>query len=330
MLHCALCISDKNGTYFTYLQTLVASILSKASRPLHLHVIADETIGAGQRRGLEERLAARGGRVDFYSPPGIPAEVAAKIPPRFGVGSIYRLCLHEIVPCDKLIYLDCDIVATLDLAELYDIDISDRLLAAVAEPNLSKKDVARRLRSFSKVPEKYFNSGVLLLNLQKLRQFCKDGNILLSTFVENYDALEYKDQDVLNGLLAGQDGGALFLDEKYNYVINTTGRMLESLQELQGKLIHYTWHKPLQFFYPATLPFWKYHPWTGSSEELFAEMEKIPPRKELLTCQTALYTRKRTAKFRRCHDLLAFGLWGLVKKRLFPKKYKVLALKKGF
>ncbi len=167
-------------------------------------------------------------------------------------------------------------------------------------------------------------------NLKKMRELCKDTNILLATFVEKYDSLAYKDQDVLNGLMAAMEDGVLFIDEKYNYIINTTGRMLESLSELRGKILHYTWTKPLDFFYPATLPFWKYHPWTGSVEELFDKLEGIPPRKELLTCQTALYTRKRTAKFRRCYDVLAFGLLGFIKKRLFPQKYKNLGPKKNF
>lgn len=330
MVHCALCISDKSGSYFIYLHTLVVSILSNATKPLHFHIIADETIRAEQRRTLEDLAGARGGRVVFYPPPSIPADVAAKIPPRFGVGSMYRLFLHEIVPCDKLIYLDCDIVVNMDLAELYAIDIESRHMAAVEEPNLTRKDIAQGLQSFPKIPDKYFNSGVLLMNIKKIRELCKDTNILLSTFVEKYDTLAYKDQDVLNGLMAAMDDGVLFIDEKYNYIINTTGRMLESLSELRGKILHYTWTKPLDFFYPATLPFWKYHPWAGSVEELFEKLEGIPPRKELLTCQTALYTRKRTAKFRRYYDLLAYGLLGFIKRRLFPKKYKDLAPKKNF
>ena len=164
MIHCALCISDKTGNYFIYLHTLVVSILSNATKPLHFHIIADETIRNEQRRALEALTGMRGGRVAFYPPPSIPEDIAAKIPPRFGVGSMYRLFLHEIVPCDKLIYLDCDIVVNIDLAELYDIDIDNRHMAAVEEPNLTRKDIVQGLQSFPKIPDKYFNSGVLLIN----------------------------------------------------------------------------------------------------------------------------------------------------------------------
>ncbi len=330
MVHCALCINDKSGRYFTYLHTVVISALHNATKPLHFHIIADETIRAEQRRTLEELAEARGGRVVFYPPPSTPEGMAAKIPSRLGIGTMYRLFLQEIVPCDKLVYLDCDIVVNMDLAELYELDLQNHHMAAVEEPNLTRKDIVQGLHAFPRMPEKYFNAGVLLMDLKKIRELCKDGNIFLSTFMEKCDSLAYNDQDVLNGLMAAMDDGVLFIDEKYNYIINTTGRMLESLSELRGKIIHYTWNKPLDFFYPATLPFWKYHPWTGSVEELFEKLEGIPPRKELLTCQTALYTRKRTAKFRRYYDVLAFGLVGFIKKRLFPQKYKNLAPKRNF
>lgn len=324
MIHCALCINDKTGSYFVYLHTVVISILYNVSRAVCLHIIADETLGAERRSLLEDLVGARGGRVIFYEAPYVSEDVEACIYNGLGVGAIYRLFLHEVARCDKLLYLDCDIAVNMDLAELYDIDLGEHYLAAVEEPNLTYKDKFHGLRGFAKLPDRYFNSGVLLMNLRKFRELCAERNVFLDAFVEHADTRVFNDQDVLNGLLASIDNSVMFIDEKYNYMINTTGRMLESLQELRGKIVHYILTKPWNTFYPAGLLFWKYRPLSDGRPrtEIFEEMERVPTRKEILYCRNALYTRKNAAKFRRVYDLNRYGLLWFIKKRLFPKKYK--------
>ena len=237
---------------------------------------------------------------------------------------MYRLFLHEVAPCDKVIYLDCDITVNMDLAELYDIDLGEHYLAAVEEPNLTHREKFEGLSSFSKQPERYFNAGMLLMNLRKVRELCAGRNVFLDAFIEHHATLTFNDQDLLNGILASIDDSVLFVDEKYNYMINTTGRLLESLQELRGKIIHYLLTKPWDTFYPAGLLFWKYYPLEDGRPrtEIFEKMEQIPTRKEILSCRDALYTRKNAAKFRRYYDLNRYGLLWFIKKRLFPKKYK--------
>lgn len=324
MIHCALCINDRDGNYFIYPHTVVIAILHNASRPVCFHIIADETLPPERRKLLEDLAAARGGKVIFYTAPQVSEEVLSCIRNGLGVGAIYRLFLHEVVPQDKLLYLDCDIAVNMDLAELYDIDLGEHYLAAVEEPNLTYSDKFHGLRGFPKLPDRYFNSGVLLMNLRKFRELCAERNILLDAFVEHDATRVFNDQDVLNGVLASIDDSVMFIDEKYNYMINTSGRMLESLQELRGKIIHYILTKPLNTFYPAALLFWKYCPLSDGQPrtEVFEAMEKIPTRKEIIYCRNALYTRKNAAKFRRYYDLNRYGLLWFIKKRLFPKKYK--------
>lgn len=59
----------------------------------------------------------------------------------------------------KLLYLDADIVCYKDIKELYDVDVSDYEFAA------SKDYLGRWFIDY-----KYMNSGVLLLNLDKIRE----------------------------------------------------------------------------------------------------------------------------------------------------------------
>ena len=66
---------------------------------------------------------------------------------------------------DKLLYLDCDILIQDDLSELFSMDIDD-VYAAVTKDHFAKK------LNYDKAigVENYFNSGVMLLNLKKMRK----------------------------------------------------------------------------------------------------------------------------------------------------------------
>lgn len=66
---------------------------------------------------------------------------------------------EKVAPCDKAIYLDADTMACGDIEELWNTDVSDYEYAAALD-RLGKFWVARN----------YCNSGVLLLNLKKIRE----------------------------------------------------------------------------------------------------------------------------------------------------------------
>ena len=53
----------------------------------------------------------------------------------FSIGSMYRLLIPQILPSDieKCIYLDSDIAINLDINELWQINLNDKILAAVSE-----------------------------------------------------------------------------------------------------------------------------------------------------------------------------------------------------
>ena len=110
----------------------------------------------------------------------------------------YRLLIPSLLPqYDKCLYLDTDLVANADLTELYRTDISDCYLAGVRAVGYmyNSQSVARHTERLG-VPsvENYINAGVLVMNLDKIRQ---DG--LEDRFVElSKQTLTSQDQDVLN------------------------------------------------------------------------------------------------------------------------------------
>lgn len=89
---------------------------------------------------------------------------------------------------DKIIYLDTDTIINNNLEELYNVDIENYELACV-------KDLynwASPSRWFTK---NYFNSGVLLLNMKKIRE---TGMLKKTRYLCRYKRMIYSDQDALN------------------------------------------------------------------------------------------------------------------------------------
>ena len=110
---------------------------------------------------------------------------------------------------DKVIYVDGDVIVQKDLLDLYNVDLSERYVAAVADYHglTFKGDVWERLGIKH---EAYFNSGMLVLNLRKMR----DDDIPNALIDYRINGVNYyMDQDALNVVLGGN---ALFLPFGYN------------------------------------------------------------------------------------------------------------------
>ncbi|MEL7568547.1 MAG: DUF4422 domain-containing protein [Eubacteriaceae bacterium] len=109
----------------------------------------------------------------------------------------YRLRLPKyLLDCDKIIYLDSDILVCDDLQKLYDINIEDYYVAGVkalgyhVRIDIEEYCINNGLQNI----DRYINAGVLLMNLKKIRQ---DG--LDKKFIEmSTQHFESQDQDIIN------------------------------------------------------------------------------------------------------------------------------------
>jgi len=108
-----------------------------------------------------------------------------------------RLLLADLLPSEieKVIYLDSDIVVLRDIAELYQQNLNGFSLGAV--PDVMAQEI-RRIYFYPGLTN-YFNSGVLLINLNKWRE--KEVTLHSQQFIKDYyQYLIRADQDVLNCL----------------------------------------------------------------------------------------------------------------------------------
>jgi len=127
----------------------------------------------------------------------------------------YRLLAYKFLPkeLDRILYLDPDILVINPVRQLYETGLDGYLYAAAYHDLLAVKEI-NRIRLYPYKIEAYFNSGVLLMNLDLQRKLVNEETIF--SFIEkNRSRLIMPDQDVINILYAKQ---IKCLDEKlYNY-----------------------------------------------------------------------------------------------------------------
>jgi lipopolysaccharide biosynthesis glycosyltransferase len=117
------------------------------------------------------------------------------------IDTYFRLMGDVILPDDlsKVLYIDPDTVNTASLTDLWNTDISDYALGAVA----STVPEERKLKLGLDLEDSYFQAGVLLINLDYWRKN-EVGPRLRSYLRENYDKMDRWDQDILNAVLRGE------------------------------------------------------------------------------------------------------------------------------
>lgn len=129
---------------------------------------------------------------------------------RFPISMYYRFLLPEMLPQEKkVLYLDCDIIVRHSLKKAYETNLDGKAIAAVVAESCDSLYFINNL----KLTTPYFNSGVLLINLD----YWRENNITekLISFVDTHsDICTLPDQDALNKVLEGK---TIYLDYTYNY-----------------------------------------------------------------------------------------------------------------
>lgn len=114
----------------------------------------------------------------------------------------------------RCIYLDTDLIVCSDLNELQLLDLHGNSSACVIDGGIDTPQQQQRLREKLGLvnPKQYFNSGVIVMDLDAWRQLQIQFKALVVA-QENYDLLDQMDQDALNIVLADD---WLILDPKWN------------------------------------------------------------------------------------------------------------------
>ena len=158
--------------------------------------------------------------------------------------SLLKYYIPNALPeLDKVLYIDSDVLVLHDLNKLYQTDVSQVYLAAVKDPswffeNTHVIELNLEKRGF------YFNSGVMLMNLKKIRE----DNIVeaLETFTNN-NFRTYMDQDALNVVVGDKVLLLPFEDNAINFFFEHVD--MSTMNEFYGR----NWQTYDDVFAPVTI-----------------------------------------------------------------------------
>ncbi len=186
MIHACFGLHDATGRYSKFTGTAMFSLFDNTKSDVTVHILHDNTLTADNRDKFSYVAGRYGQCVKFYNVEELCAaklaEMIRLVPAvktaRVSVGAFYRLLIPQILPSEikKCIYLDSDTLINLDIQELWEVELGDKPLAAVREMeanayNYKKSDASKKylLNAGLVAYEDYFNSGVLVMNLNYLR-----------------------------------------------------------------------------------------------------------------------------------------------------------------
>ena len=181
----------------------------------------------------------------------------------------FRLFIPAMFPqYDKGIYIDSDVVCTTDLGKLFDIEIGDNFIGACNDLSIADIPplVAYTENAVGVKKHEYINSGVLLMNLKKMRECDFEGHFLNLLNEYHFDSIA-PDQDYLNAICNGK---IYYLDESWDAMPNDKKPELIKTNVIHYNLFSKPWcYDNVQY----SEQFWNYAKDSGYLSEIKAYKE---------------------------------------------------------
>jgi lipopolysaccharide biosynthesis glycosyltransferase len=197
----------------------------------------------------------------------------AKVSHHLSLATYYRLLISDLLPSDieKIIYLDIDLLIRHDLKYLWSINLKENCIAAIQDMGLPYVSSRYGLKIYPELgisPEnKYFNAGVILINLTLWRQE-KISEKVLDFLTKYAEKIRWHDQDALNAIFAGK---WLEIDPRWNqipYILS-----LKSWQDspFSEDVFNQVINEPYIIHYATENKPWKYRATPRPNDNLYFE-----------------------------------------------------------
>lgn len=180
----------------------------------------------------------------------------------------YRLLLGELLPKEvtRILYLDVDVIINKPLIDLCQMDMQGMQLAVADDPVIQNHFSIQQQTIFADFPEpiRYFNSGVVLMDLDKIR-----GNYTFADYCKVAEQFSYQlsnpDQDLLNYV---HMGNVYYIDNSRYNVFSQIAEEEGGYEQVKkdAAIIHYAGRKP-----------WKYNGVHYGVEKLWWDYAKLTP-----------------------------------------------------
>lgn len=218
-------VLSANNHFAPYLDVMVRSMVENASSNRNYDIIIlhndisernQQLIRSAARN--KEHITIRFARVAQY----FDAEKFF-VDQHLSVETYYRLIIPELMPnFHKILYLDCDMVADRDVAELYELDLQGAVIGAAkdidiaGQVNLNQnkwKSYATEVLGLDS-PYDYFQAGVLVLDLDALRSLTTSKKMIELACSQSFRC---HDQDVLNVICKNK---IFYLPQQWNTLMD--------------------------------------------------------------------------------------------------------------
>lgn len=232
-----------DDNYIPFLVVSLSSIIENASKNYNydIYVLHSNNISKENQEKIFKEYSKDNFNVNFVDITSKIESFSTKLHTRdyYSKSTYYRLFIPNLYPnLDKALYLDSDIVVLGDISKLFNTDLGNNYVGAIPDHAVSKVPefisyVKNRIGVKSE--KEYFNAGILLMNLKKLREINFED--LFITLLSKITFNVAQDQDYLNSICKGN---VTFIDPSWNVM-----PIPNDLKEIN--LIHYNlsykpWH----------------------------------------------------------------------------------------
>lgn len=255
-----------DDNYAPFLAVTFKSILDNASKDFsYKFYVLTTNLSSSYEKRIKE-FESEDVKIEFIFLKETIEKIKAKFHLRdyYSIETYYRFFIANMFPqYDKVLYCDCDVIVLGDIAELYNHNIDNYLVGACPEEVMTEVKIFGDYveQALNVDCEKYFNAGVMLMNLDGFRK----ENIEEKFFdmLQKYTFRVTQDEDYLNVLCKGKV-------KLFHLGWNKTAFKNEKFNDRDLKLIHYKIHwKP--WHYDGVLyenHFWDYAKQTSFYEEI--------------------------------------------------------------
>ena len=254
-----------DDNYVPFLAVAIKSLLDNASPDYFYNIhILTEGLSNENIAKLEENTTENSKLIiDLMGEcvADIESNLNASLRDYYTISIFYRLFIAKLYPeYRRAIYLDCDLVVIGDISKLYNIDTEGNIFGVVVDDVIASNP---KFREYARLgvgvdDNKYFNSGMLLMDLDKYREEDILNKFLHLLIKYNFETAA-PDQDYLNVLCK----------DKVKYLERGWDRMSTD-EDYVGEvyIVHYNnFRKP---WYYDNVPYGKYF-WEYASKTNYYE-----------------------------------------------------------
>lgn len=270
-------IFSVNDNYSKYLSVALQSVIESSSLDKNYDIIVFEDGISDENKRILKKQMPNNFSIRFYNMTPIFEKYDLKSwfnMDRLPLMAYARLFASEILQgYKKCVYLDVDLIVQKDIYEFYQNDIDGYFLGAVRDILQTSSDMQEYFKTHLRMkdPENnYFNSGVLLLNLELIEQQNLINKFLYFAEINNNRC--HYDQNVLN---AACEGKVKYISPKWNAITSSiyykeyyttpyqapfehfSENLNAFLNDEDFNIVHFaTWTKPWQNAHMPMANFW--------------------------------------------------------------------------